>query len=185
MITNLKFQSKVQWLQRLLLLALLTWAIGTTAALMHMRPEIVLIGIDQYGTRLIKDEHDRLLRIEKENFMKKYLTFMFNYKSETFEPRISSAGDMMSEALWSQKKADFQRIASNMKGVEIEQITTIDELRETTEDTFEADLSIKVKTKLHETVTKIRVELKLRETPRSATKPFPYEVTSHVENTLS
>jgi hypothetical protein len=185
MIKNLKPLSELLIMRRSLILVLGGWALVATVLVVRLKPAVVLIGIDQYGTRVITNEDDRLLKSERENFIKKYIAYSFSYSSADFDQRTSAAGDMMTAELWERKKFDLGKISENLKANELTQVTRIQEMRELGDNQYEADLEIKVKNKLQEGTAKIRVELKLQKAPRTNEKPYQYEVSSHVENTLS
>jgi len=184
MITNPIFRSKIQIWRALLFTALTTWAIVASLVALTSKPSLVLVGIDQYGTRLITSETDRLVLIEKQNFLKKYLHYLFNYNSTNYDARTSAAGDMMAEALWDSKKSELQRISGQLKNTELTQTSTVSELRALPDHVYEADLLISVQTKLERKTTKLRSTIKLRPSARTKNQPYPYEVIEHEEHLL-
>jgi hypothetical protein len=185
MIYGLKVHSKVDFLKATLFFVVLCWALTATFLLVRLKPQIVLVGIDQYGTRIISEEGDRLTQLERDNFIKKYLGLLYTFRSTDFDTRVSAAGDMMGDVLWASKKVEFLEISKKLKSQELSQSTEVEQLREIGPETFEADLKIVVRSKLQESVSRIRVEIKLRKVPRTSTKPFPFEVETHEENSLS
>jgi hypothetical protein len=184
MIISPIFQSKLQLWRLLLFLSLTVWATIASVVALNAKPTLILVGIDQYGTRLISSETDRLLLIEKQNFLKKYLHFLFNYNSANYDTRTSSAGDMMSEALWELKKTELERISNQLKNTELTQTATITELRELPDNIYEADIHIELQTKLEKKTTKLRTILKLRPSTRTQNQPYPYEVIEDEEHLL-
>ncbi len=167
--------------RKALLGGLITYSAIATVLLVRLNPKPVLIGIDPYGTRIIREGGDRLIRQEKENFLKHFLALQYNYDQTNFEKRISDSGDLMAEALWSQKKVEFQRLADQLKTEELTQTVEIKELREVDPQNFEADLVIHIKRRLNESAVKLRVELKLHSNPRRENNPYPYEVERYDE----
>lgn len=185
MIKTIKPASLLIILKRALQIGTLSWAIVATILLIRLKPQVVLIGVDQFGVRLITGADDRLLKAEQENFLKKYLSQTYNYSSQDYDARISLAGDLMAEELWKEKRKEFDRIAQGLKRQELTQTTNVDELRAIDPSTYEADLEITVKNKLQETKVRLRVEIKLRRKPRSPQNPYEYEVQGFEEHVLS
>ncbi len=184
MIQNLRPRSLYQCMKGILIAGVTGWALIATILLLKFQPQTLLIGIDQYGARLITTEDDRLLRVEKENFIKRYLHHAYTYTSQDFEGRMSQAGDLMTQHLWEEKKKEFSRIAREMKTQELTQTTTLQELRQVDPENFEADLQIKTKTRLQEATTRLRVGLKIKRTTRTKQNPYPYEVESYAEQVI-
>ena len=158
-----------------------SYIVVATVLLMRMRPEPILIGVDQYGTRVIRDSSDRLLKKERENFLKRFLTLLYNYDSASFEERISESGDLMSDALWSEKRDEFSKIGSQLKTEDLEQKATVSEPRELDESSYQADVELKVRRKLTESMVKLRVDLRLRQNQRNENNPYPFEVERYDE----
>lgn len=149
--------------------------------LLRMKPQTILIGIDQYGTRVIREPGDRLLKKEKENFLKRFLALLYGYDSETFEKRVSESGDLMSDQLWSEKREEFERIGKQLKNEDLTQEVQVRELREVDDWTYQADVALKIRRKLTEATVKLRVELRIRPNPRRENNPYPYEVERYDE----
>ncbi len=185
MIRHFNPMSILSFLRNALIVLLVLWAAISTILLLRMKPQVVLVGIDPYGTRLITSENDRLLKGERENFVKKYLAYAYNYSSASFDSRISVAGDMMTQKLWQEKKEEFARISEGLKKHELSQTAKVLELREIDPENFEADLEIRVKTKFQEATTKLRLEIKLRKARRFDQNPYPYEVANYAEQIIS
>lgn len=161
------------------------YAVIATTLLFRLKPQPLIIGIDPYGTRIIREGGDRLIRQEKENFLKHFLVLQYSYDSESFDKRISDCGDLMAVELWVQKKTEFERLAKQLKSEELVQTVEIKELREVDPANFEADLVIRIKRRINESSVKIRVDLKIRPNPRRENNPYPYEVERYDENQAS
>jgi len=160
--------------KKLLLGSLVGYCAVATYLLIRLNPQPVLIGVDQYGTRVIRESGDRLLRKEKENFLKRFLALLYSYDSETFERRISDSGDLMTRTLWDEKKAEYGRIAGQLKAEPITQTVEVKELREVDAGTYQADLLLRVKRRLAESEVKLRVELRVRPSLRRENNPYPF-----------
>lgn len=158
------------------------YGVIATVLLFRLNPKPILIGIDPYGTRVIREGGDRLLRQEKENFLKHFLALQYSYDQATFEKRISDCGDLMAVDLWAQKKIEFERVAQSLRAEELTQTVDIKELREVDAQNFEADLVIHIKRRLKESTVKLRVDLRVHANPRRENNPYPYEVERYDEN---
>lgn len=152
-----------------------------TVLLLRIRPEPLLIGVDQYGTRVIRDSSDRLVKKERENFLKRFLMLFYNYDSGSFEERISESGDLMSGALWAEKRDEFSKIARQLKAEDLEQKATVSELRELDETSYQADVALIIRRKLTESKVKLRVDLRVRPNRRNEKNPYPLEVERYDE----
>jgi len=158
-----------------------SYIVVATVLLLRMKPEPLLIGVDQYGTRVIRDSSDRLVKKERENFLKRFLTLLYNYDSTSFEERVSESGDLMSDALWTEKRDEFAKIASQLKAEDLEQKATVSELRELEETSYQADVALTIRRKLTENKVKLRVDLRLRPNRRNENNPYPFEVERYDE----
>jgi len=167
--------------KKAIVIGLVAYAGIASVLLLRLKPQTLLIGVDQYGTRIIREPGDRLLKKEKENFLKRFLALHYGYDSETFEKRISDGGDLMAEQLWTEKREEFERIGKQLKTEDLTQEVQVSELREMDEWTYQADLALKVRRKLTEAVVKLRVELRIRPNPRRENNPFLYEVERYDE----
>lgn len=171
--------------RKALVAGLAIYGVIATVLLFRLNPKPILIGIDPYGTRIIREGGDRLIRQEKENFLKHFLALQYAYDSESFDKRISDCGDLMAEDLWGQKKIEFERVAKQLKAEELTQTVEIKELREVDAANFEADLVIHVKRRLNESTVKLRVDIKIHPNPRRENNPYPYEVERYDESQSS
>lgn len=159
----------------------IAYCILTTALLMKLKPEPLVIGIDKYGTRIIRDPNDELLKLEKENFVKSFLAQIYNYDQTNFKDRISKGGDYMTRALWTTKGKEFDRIGAQLTTEDLTQIGKIDGVRSIDDYTYEADVEIKIRRKLVETTINLRVEIKIRPARRSEPNAYPWEVERYDE----
>ncbi len=167
--------------KKVIVFGLVCYAGVASVLLLRLKPQTLIIGIDQYGTRIVREPGDRLLKKEKENFLKRFLALQYGYDTETFEKRISDSGDLMADQLWTEKRAEFDRIAKQLKTEDLTQEVQVTELREVDDWTYQADLALKIRRKLTESAVKLRVELRIRPNPRRENNPYPYEVERYDE----
>lgn len=168
--------------KRLMVLGLIGYGVVMTILMFRLSPKPILIGMDQYGTRVIRESGDRLFKREKENFLKRFLTLVYSYDPDTFEKRISDSGDLMTKNLWETKKAEFMRIATQLKTEPLAQMADVQELREVDDGTYQADLMLRVQKRLVESKIKLRIEIRVRPSLRRENNPYPFEVESYDES---
>lgn len=185
MIKNVHRYTIFVCIKRASVVGLIGWSITATILLLRNKPQVLLVGIDQNGTRLITNEDDRLLKTERINFVKRYLAFAYSYSSTDYDSRVSTAGDMMAPKLWEEKKQEFLKISEGLKNEELSQKTKVIEIREIDPENFEADLDINVKSRLKEVTRKLRLQLKLKKSSRNRENPYPFEVESYDEHLIS
>lgn len=174
---------QLQALKGLLTLILFAWAVTTSVLLLRNKPQTLLIGIDENGVRVIRDERDRLIAQEKLNFIKKYLSYSYTFDSRDYAERVTSAGNLMSGKLWEEKSPEFRKLSEEAKqNPDTAQEAIIEEIRFIDDYTFEADLSLKVSKKLKIIIVPIRVVLRIITHRRTVDNPYAWEVNSYVEN---
>jgi hypothetical protein len=161
------------------------WLVVSSVLLVRNEPKTVLIGIDQYGTRVIAQEDDRLLLLERGNFVKRFLSLAYTYNSTDFEDKITAASDMMSEDLWKERRSDFLRLKERLSKDELLQRAKVLEIREIDKESFEADLELTTSSGMKKASTKLRIEIRLKKVRRTTPNPYPFEVQSYVETIIS
>ena len=184
MLKNLNRVSQFELIKKTSVLGLIIYSVVLSVLLLKQKPETLLIGIDQYGTRLISDQDDRLLKSEKMNFLKLFLRIYHNYDSESYTTAISRAGDLMSQQYWTEKKPDFLQRQEVLKGKDYQRISEIKDLRAIDSTTFEADIIVIERKALKETKSNLRVEIHLQPIKRSQINAYPFEVVRYVEQVL-
>ena len=181
MIKTIHAVSLSDLLKRAIISGLVVYAGVATYLLLKLDPKPILIGVDSYGTRIIQTADDRLIRTERQNFLKRFIQGFYAYDSLSFEKKVSESGDLMSADLWDKKKTEFQSLSARLKDSEISQRVEISDLREIDPTTYQADLVLTVKNRLQETKAKLRVDLTVRGVRRSESNPYPYEVVNYDE----
>jgi len=175
---------KVQKLKMVLVIVLGVYSAVTTLCLVKVKPKTILIGIENNATRIIGSNDDRLLRLEKQAFLKQFIRTLYNYDESSYKEKVSLAGDLMSDQLWKGEKPKFEEISKKLEGKEITQEVRILDLREIDLDQYEADLELKVKDRLTEVTPKIKVKITINEHRRSDLNPYPYEVEHYDEQNI-
>jgi hypothetical protein len=165
-------------LKWLAFIALIAWAATSTVYAVRSRPRIILIGLDDNGTRLITSQNDPLLKSERIKFVRDFLFHFYNYTSENYGATVSHAGSFMADTLWEEKKPELQRIETQMKVERITQETRLLDLRVVSESEVEADLDVTIRHRLVDKNVKYRVAIKLGPRKRSTENPYAWEVTA-------
>src|SRR5689334_16357817 len=145
MFRNIKPISIYQWTKRLLLILLVIYSGVSTVLLLKMKPKTLVIGIDSYGTRVIETTDDRLIRMEKHNFVKKFIHTLYNYSEITFSQNVSQAGDMMNRDLWEKRKPEYLQLSEGLKTKPLKQeVLQVEDIRELDISSYQADIKLKV-----------------------------------------
>jgi hypothetical protein len=170
---------RLEMLKKILTAVTVAWAVTVSIALVRVRPTVILIGLDENGTRIIQSESDPLLARERVKFVREFLYRFYHYSTESFAKAASHAGDLMSDTVWKEREGELKRIAEQMKtSPRLEQEAKLLDLRELGEDEYEADLAVRVKTRLVDKESRYRATLRIGPRKRNADNPYPYEVTS-------
>lgn len=157
------------------------WAIAATVLL--LKKNIVLIGMDENGVRVIGEEKDRLVAQEKINLVKRFLIYQYNYDAKDYGEKMTLSGNLMSNPLWRSKSSDFFQFKESLKLMpEYRHEGFIAELRQVDDSTFEADLVLTEHKKLSHTDRKMTVEIKVASRFRNLDNPYAWEVIHYVEN---
>ncbi len=184
MIKNITKASIYSGMKRFMVLALLAYCVLTTVLLLRLDPKPLVIGIDPYGTRVVGQYGDSILKAEKENLLKRFLVYLYSYDETNFDDRISEVGEFMSVELWDRKRAEFISISNRMKTESLTQKAKITDIREIDETHFEADIELSITNRLKKAALKLRVSVELKPSPRTSSKPYPWEVITYDEQTI-
>lgn len=172
------------WLKRTVLVVIALWALVATVLLLKNQPKTLLVGIDQYGARLITDQSDRLLKAEAENIAKRFVATLLNYTAQTFESQVSQAGDLISQKAWELRREEFRKLSEKLRGQEFSQEAKIQEVRQVSDLEFEIDVKVESKSKLQVATSTLRYQLKLQPKKRTSENPSAFEVADYVEHVL-
>ena len=184
MLFNPHLSTSYFWMKRGLFVALVAYSVTVSVIILRINPTPILIGIDPFGTRVIVSQEDRLLKIEKENFLKRFLVQLYAYDETNFDERISTVGDLMAGALWEKRRPEFVALSTRLKTEPLSQTAKILDLRELDAHHYEADVAVNVHNRLKNADLKLRISINLAASARSQVKPYPYEVISYDEQTI-
>lgn len=183
---NLKYKvTQNEILKKGMLAILLIYSLVITIACFKMTPKVTLIAIESSGTRVINSNTDKALRAEKENFLRSLIMHLYAYDAESYDSRISQAGDLMTLDLWKQKQEDFTKVSQKLKQDELSQAVKIIDIREIDLENYQAELELRINHKLQENKVKLLVDFKIvKKTSRNETNAYDLEVQNYVENTM-
>ena len=182
---RLKNYSHLSAMKNLLIGFLVLYSITLTFILFRLDLKPMVIGIDPFGTRIVTSAEDPILKAEKIAFMKQFLNHLYNYDETSFDDRISHVGDLMAQSLWESKLQDFKSISERLKTEPLRQRGNVTDLREISDSRYEADLEIKIVSRLKESNLKLRVGIDLNQSARTMAKPYPWEVKTYDENVIN
>ena len=164
---------------------LVLYAVTLTVMCFKLTPKTLIIAIEPTGTRVVSSDTDRALRLEKESFLRRFVTLLYAFDSTSFDQRVSSAGDLMAAELWKQKQDEFSKLSGKMKTDELSQSVKLLDLREVDSENYQVDIELKVNHKLQETPVKLRVDIKIRKRKqRTEENAYDMEVVNYVETNI-
>lgn len=161
----------------LLIVVLLLWAMTASVFASLNREKLVLIGVDDSGTRLIANQSDRLLKQELSHFVKQFLDLYYSYDEKTFLARAGNAADLFSEELWTAEKGKLLELNQKLQKTPLTQSFKIKSIDLVEPGKIEALLTIVVKTRLQEQTVGLKVLLSYKASERTDTNAFPYTIT--------
>jgi hypothetical protein len=161
--------------------SLTLWAL--TASLLAIRNlnEVIVIGVDENGTREISRPDDPLLKTETINFIRYFFSCLYNFTPTNFSETVGVAVDLMTPELWATEK---EKILSLQENVEKGFIFNRSIIRRISKegDTYKVYLETYLKEKIKESRQDLVAEIKLRRTERTSKNPWGLEVEKLNEN---
>jgi hypothetical protein len=175
---------RTELLRRLVTITLFLWAMTSSIVAVRSQPRVVLIGMDDTGTRVITQANDPLIAQERVRFIREFLRLYYRYDGAEYATVISQAGALMSDPLWHEKEPEYQRMIKKFEVTPISQDAELLDLREVSDHDFEADLKITVRSRLEQKSSKYRVTLQIAPRKRNVENPYPFEVVQIHENEI-
>jgi hypothetical protein len=158
------------------------YSIVISVLLLRQDPKPLVVGVDQYGMRLLNEGDDPLLARERIVFLKEVLGLMYEYDPQTLSSRIARLGDYLSNEAWAKVQPNYVQIQSRMKQEGFHQRYKILDLREVDQTRFEADLEVEAVSKTRSKKLVVRTELELKKRSRSSENPYAWEVIRYEES---
>jgi len=161
----------------LLIVSLFLWALTSTVFALKSESKILLIGIDENGSKIITDSNDRILQNELKNFLKSFLLTFYNYDDKSYSSQIESASNLMSLDLWEQEKSKLLEQKEKLIKFPLAQTPDIESIDLIDQGKIEAILNLTIKTRLNEQKVKLKVHLSFKKTIRTELNPWGFEIT--------
>ncbi len=159
-----------------LIVTLTFW--GTLASFFALKNDskILLIGIDESGSRIITDTNDRILKNELKNFLKEFLENYYNYDEKSYSNQMGLAADFMSKDLWENQKPKLLEIKTKLEKLPLSQSSEIESLDLIDQNKVEGVLILKVKSRISEQSLKLKITLSFNKASRTESNPWGYEI---------
>ncbi|WP_413578596.1 hypothetical protein ACLVWU_08670 [Bdellovibrio sp. HCB290] len=159
------------------LAGLFLWGATATTVAVTRREKIVLVGIDDAGTRIITNSSDRLVREELKQFLRYFFEMQYSYNEVNYHTRMSFATDLYSEKLWNEQKPKIIQIGENLTKVPLTQTADVLSIDKTESGAIEALLRLRIRSRLNEHIVNLKVRLSYRKIDRHERNPWGFEVT--------
>jgi hypothetical protein len=166
-----------------LIVILFLWALVATVFASVNRDKVLLVGIDDSGTRLITNQSDRLLKSELKSFLMNFFDLYYSYDEKTFLTQVGKATDLFSQDLWNQEKSKLYELNTKLQKVPLTQSFKVESIDRLEDGKIEAILLIGVKTRLAEQHVRLKVNLTYKPTERTETNTYPYTITELTDAT--
>lgn len=180
MISTLVFKSKFYQTEILrwgLVLSLLVWAVISSLFALTNNREVILVAIDGAGSaRLISEKDDRFLRNELKAFLQAFFDGYYTFDQTTFDERVGAATDLMSKDLWEREKPKVATLSQKLKSNPLSQASKIRSLDLIEEGRVEAILEVKVRQRVSEETSLVKVVLKYEPHARSKENSWGYQI---------
>ena len=166
-----------------ILLTLTAWAvIASTLALQNKR-ELVLIGLDPNGTRVITSREDPLFKTEVVNFLRSFVSELYTFTPDTFDSSVGRASDLMTTDLWEKEKEKVIKLQAIVKAEAISSSAEITSITKVSTGVFKVGLLMSESRRVGKQTKKLELSVGLRKGERSESNPYGIEV-EKLEETL-
>ena len=118
-----------------LIVSLMLWSVVATILAFQNKSQIVLIGKTKNSYQLIKDEEQTPVEIG--NFIRHFMALTLNFNKESYKRHISLAGDLMTEDLWKNKKAEFIKMFNFIKKNKVTQSAEVLKIQKVKNNIYE------------------------------------------------
>lgn len=175
---------KYMYLKRGFMILMSTFSLIEAIALMKMQPKIILIGIDQNGTRIIGDEGDSLLKSEVSDFIRNFISLYYTYENATYIDQVGKATGFMTQELWKSMEPQIRDVESKIKDNPIQSFSTLVRVFKKDDGSYRAPVFVTVTNRMAKVTRNIEVHFKIKKVPRSEENKWGMEVDSLEEKTI-
>ncbi|MBC7429997.1 MAG: hypothetical protein H7336_15390 [Bacteriovorax sp.] len=159
------------------LIAMLSlWSVTTTFFAVRNTQKTIIIGIDEAGARVISDSKDRLLQVELKQFLKYFLDQYYTYSQDTFTERVGLATELMSSDLWDREKSKLSSLKTKLEQMPLSQFSELESIDLIDKNRVEAILRLKIKSRLNEQLTRLKVTLDFKRQERTESNPWNFQI---------
>lgn len=159
-----------------LMLVLLAWGLTSTLWAASKSREVILIGFDDSGARLVTDAKDRLLEEEAAKFIQAFVGSYLNFDAGTHQAQIGKAADLMSSELWSRQQAKLLEVNQRLQKEALEQRGEIESIDMTGDRVFEVLVAIRIKQRATASAARVKLTLELSAKERTPANPWAFEI---------
>lgn len=159
-----------------LIAGLFLWGVVATLLAFQNKEKVILIGKTGNSYQLIESEVKT--PFETENFIRHFLSLTLNFDEKSYGRHISLAGDLMTDNLWFQKKAEFKEMADFIKKHKVVQSSEILSITKQKANLFEVKIRNYLFKKGVLTENEKLILLSLTENERSFENPWSHSISN-------
>ena len=169
-----------------LLLAVLTiWSISSSFMAFSNKERLVLVGIDENGTRIITSHTDPLFKTEVVNFIKDFSTNLYSFNSDNFIKKVGMAVDYMSSDVWKKEQARIMQLKEFVLKNKVKVNSEVLKISHIKDSEYEVVLDVKEKSKISVRDRKVKLKLQLARKTRSESNPWGMEIVEFYETVVN
>lgn len=159
-----------------LMLALLAWGLTSTLWAASKSREVVLIGFDDNGARLVTDAKDRLLQEEAAKLIRSFVSSYLNFEASTHQAQIGKAADLMSAELWGRLQSKLLEVNRRLQSEPLSQIAEVESIDMTGEGVFEVLAAVRIKQRATTSIARVKLTIELGAKERTPGNPWAFEI---------
>ena len=166
------------------LLALFSWGIITSVMLLKKTDKLILVGIDQNGTRIISNLDDPLYKVEVVNFVKTFFSNLYSFDADSFDQNLGAASDLMSIELWKSQEALILKLGQDVKKEKITHSNKLQSISKNDDGSYQVVMHTAETYRAKTVNNDLQVRLKIKKIERTEKNPWGMEVTSLEESKI-
>jgi hypothetical protein len=183
-VTYFHYLAKKHFSAYLISFAFFVWGLSSTVYALKQKSEMVLIGLDSNGTRIISSQEDPLFKTEVVNFVRRFFSVLYNFDAESFDENVGAATDLMSQDLWQAEKDKITRLREYVKSESVSYSGAIQTITKTKDSKFQILLRTSELHRLKSKNEEIVITISLKPSVRTKSNPWGMEVVSLEEGKL-
>lgn len=160
------------------------YSFGITVYAIRNQKEFKIIAIDNFGTRLVTDQNDKVFEQEKYEFVRYFIRLYTNYDSENFTQTIGHSTDLMSDEVWVQIENEYKLLKNRVHETKMHQVSEITQLEvdDKNDLNFKANIEGKQIYRGIQKEVKGEIHLTLKQKERTDLNPYGWEVVQIYES---